>query len=67
MTNIETSKINFEAQDSLFGSDNSELYGAMDNETLDDLIYAAYERYNESEKIILDIQREKMRRNESNQ
>ena len=48
--------------DTMFGARHDELYAQLDEETLNQLLIDTYERYNESEKIILDIEAEKIRR-----
>lgn len=53
--------------DTMFGARHDELYAQLDEETLNQLLIDAYERYNESEKIILDIEAEKIRRRDEAQ
>lgn len=58
--------INYASPDTLFSARNHDvLYGQMDEETLNQLVIDAYERLEECEKIINDIEAEKVRRNET--
>ena len=54
--------VNFQSEDSMFVANHEALYHQMDDETLNDLLRAAYSRYNESERIIPDIELEKRKR-----
>ena len=50
------------APNTMFYARHDNLYEQLDEDTLNQLLIDAYERYNESEKIILDIEAEKTRR-----